>query len=136
MAGIADAVADLMIDWLTATGTPTRPLGVFLALYTTNPDFGDGTGGTEATGGSYARIELTMSASSSRATANSSGAHEFIVGTNLAADTYTGFGLYDAVTAGVFLGGATMAGGARTVASAGDKISYAVGAVDITLPDA
>ena len=135
MAGVSDVVATLMLDWMTSTGTPTQPLAVFLALYTVNPTFTTGAGGTEATGGSYAREEVTFSAAAARAITNTS-THEFVVGTDLAADTYTGFGLYDAVTAGVYLGGATMAGGARTVVSAGDKISYAAGAIDITLPNA
>jgi len=134
MAGISDAAALLMIDWLTATGTPTRPTAFYLALFTTNPNFQTGAGGTEASGGSYARIALTMETAATRATQNSSGPHEFVVGTNLAAGTYTGFGIYSLSAAGVFLGGATFSA-SRTVSVSGDKIAFAVGAIDFTLPN-
>ena len=123
-----------MLDWITVTGTPTRPTGFYLALYTTNPNFQTGAGGTEATGGSYARIGMTMETAAVRATQNSSGPHEFIVGTNLAAGTYTGFGVYSLSAAGVFLGGADFPSD-RVVAVAGDKITFAVGAVDLALPN-
>lgn len=134
MAGVSTAAANLMLNWITVTGTPTRPTGYYLALFTVNPDFDAGTGGTEATGGSYARIALTMETASSRATQNSSGPHEFIVGTNCAAATYTGWGVYSLSTGGVFLGGADFAAD-RVLSSAGDKISFAVGAIDLTLPN-
>lgn len=126
MAGISDAFANEMLD---ARST------YYLAIFTVNPSFTAGTGGTEATGGSYARIALTMGAAAARERSNTSGAHEFTVGTNIAAGTYTGFGLYSASSAGTFLGGAAF-GASRVLSVTGDKISFAVGAIDITLPNA
>lgn len=125
--GISDAYANMLLDG-------AAPAGFFLALFTTNPNFETGAGGTEATGGSYARIALTMAAAASRARTNSSGPHEFVVGTNLAAAGYTGWGLYSASTAGTFLGGAAFAA-TRTVSVAGDKISFAAGSIDLELPN-
>lgn len=125
--GISDAYANMLLDG-------NAPAGFHLALFTTNPNFQTGVGGTEATGGSYARISLTMAAAASRARDNSSGPHEFVVGTNLAAGSYTGFGIYSASTAGTFLGGAAFAA-TRTVSISGDKIAFAVGALDLSLPN-
>ncbi len=131
MAGLGNTAENLMLDWITVTGNPTRPAGFFLALFTVNPDFETGSGGTEATGGSYARISMAMDAAASGATQNTN-AHEFTVGTNLAAGTYTGFAIYSASSAGTFLGGAALSA-SRTVSVSGDKISFAAGAIDITL---
>lgn len=125
MAGISDAFANEMLD---ARST------YYLALFTVNPSFTLGTGGTEATGGSYARIAVTMGAAASRVRENSSGPHEFTVGTNVAAGSYTGFGLYSASSGGTFLGGAAFSA-TRTLSSTGDKISFAVAAIDLSLPN-
>ena len=134
MADLSTAATNLMIDWLTVVGTPTRPTGFYLALFTTTPtDLLAGSGGTEATGGSYARIEVTMDTAASRATTNTSGPHEFVVGTNCAAATYKGYGIYSASSGGVYLGGASLSAD-RVLANAGDKISFAVGDIDLSLP--
>jgi hypothetical protein len=123
-----------MLDWLTVTGTPTRPTAFALALYTVNPNFATGAGGTEATGGSYARQAMTMDAGNGRITANAT-AYSFTVGTNVAAGTYTGFGVYSITSGGVFLGGADFAVD-RVLSATGDKINFAIGAIDVTLPNA
>lgn len=125
MPGVADGIANGWLDDL---------LTFYLALFTTNPNFQTGAGGTEATGGGYARIAVTMSAASARARTNSSGPHEFVVGTNLAAGTYTGAALYDASSGGTFIGGEAFAA-SRTVSASGDKITFAVGDIDLTLPN-
>jgi hypothetical protein len=131
MAGVGDTAENLMLDWITVTGSPTRPAGFFLALFTTNPNFETGASGTEATGGGYARKSMTMTAASGGSTSNTA-LLEWTVGTDLAAATYTGFGIYSASTSGTFLGGAAFSGN-RTVSSTGDKISFAIGAVVLTL---
>ena len=60
----------LMLDWLHAVGTPTRPTSPLkLALFTAAP--GEAAGGTEVTGGSYARTTVTISAASGGSTLNS-----------------------------------------------------------------
>lgn len=133
MAGVTDAAEILMLDWITVTGTPTRPSGFYLGLFTTTPtDKEAGTGGTEATGGGYARIALTMSGASGGATSNTSGAHDFVVGTNLAAGTYTGWGVWSASTDGTLLGCDDLTT-SRTVSATGDTIRFAVGSIDLTL---
>lgn len=121
---ISDDLANAMLDSIT---------GFYIALFTTNPNFQTGAGGTEATGGSYARIELTMAAAASRARTNTSGPHTFVVGTNIAAGTYTGYGIYSAASGGDFYGGAAFSA-SRVLSITGDTISIAVGAADLTLP--
>lgn len=63
-----DTAENLVMDWINAVGTPTRPSGLKLALTTTVGT--DSTAGTEVSGGSYARQTLAVSASSGGATAN------------------------------------------------------------------
>jgi hypothetical protein len=132
MAGVADTFEDRMLDWVLNVGTPTRPSGTHLALFTANPNFETGAGGTEATGGGYARIAVTMSAASGGSTSNSSGPHDFVVGTNLAADTYTGWGIYDASTSGNLICGGSLTA-SRTVSASGDTIRFAATSITITL---
>jgi hypothetical protein len=110
MAGVSDTAENLMLDWITVTGNPTRPAGFYLALYTTNPNFetGSGSGSTSNT----ALLEWTQ-------------------GTDIAAGTYTGFGIYSASSSGTFIGGAAFSQ-SRTLAATGDKISFAIGAVVLT----
>ena len=122
---ISDAAANTMLDSITT---------FYLALFTTNPNFQTGVGGTEATGGSYARQEITMGAASGRARTNT-GARNFASGTNLANDTYTGYGIYSAASAGDFRGGAALAA-SRVIAVTGDNINFAIGDIDFTLPAA
>lgn len=60
----------LMLDWVHGVGTPTRPTTPLkVALYTAAP--GETGGGTEVSGGSYARTNVTLSAASGGSTSNS-----------------------------------------------------------------
>ncbi|MEV0917857.1 hypothetical protein AB0I93_26815 [Streptomyces sp. NPDC049967] len=66
---LSNTAENRTLDWLmgTTTTAPTTPLKV--ALVTTVGD--DATAGTEVTGGSYARKNLTVAAATAGATANS-----------------------------------------------------------------
>lgn len=77
------------LDWLmgTATTAPTTPLKV--ALVTANGS--DTTAGTEVTGGSYARRNLTVAASTNGATSNSAD----LVWTGMPAATVVGVEVWD-----------------------------------------
>jgi hypothetical protein len=98
-----------------------------LALFTTNPNFETGAGGTEATGGSYARKTIAFNAASGGATANTSDI-EWTVGTDVAAGTYTGWGVYDEASAGNMLFGDPNSAN-RVLSATGDKLRYAAGAI-------
>lgn len=67
---LSNAAELLMLDWVHGVGTPTRPTTPLkVALYTAAP--GEAGGGTEVSGGAYARTNVTVSAASAGATSNS-----------------------------------------------------------------
>lgn len=107
MAAFSDYSADAFLEWLVGKNAmPTLPT-CYVALFTAMPA-DDGTGGTEVTGGSYARKVTSASdwaASSStqpRTIANAA----LLSFPTATADwgTVIGFGLYDASSAGNLLG--------------------------------
>ena len=109
----------------------TQPSALYCALFTTNPDFETGSGGTEASGGSYARKSVTFGAASGGACATSA-AIEWTAGTDLTAGVgYNGWAVYYALSNGNMLYGDTF-GGAKTPAS-GEKVSCAAGALTFTV---
>jgi len=58
MAGLSDYSAQALLDWETGR-KPMPAIGNrFLALFTTAPTSDAGTGGTEVSGGSYARVQI------------------------------------------------------------------------------
>lgn len=69
MAGLIDTFENRVLDWVLVTGTPTRPSATYLALFTVAPNDA-GSGGTEVSGGSYARQAVTFDAASGGATQN------------------------------------------------------------------
>lgn len=60
MAGLSDYAENLIAEWLFTTNSATRPTAWWLALYTAAPS--DSGGGTEVSGGGYARQSLAFSA--------------------------------------------------------------------------
>lgn len=57
MAGKSDYLEDELLDHVLGGGDYTRPATVYVALFTAAPT--DAGGGTEASGGSYARASVT-----------------------------------------------------------------------------
>ena len=114
----------------------TPPVTVFVALFTTAlTDYGAGSGGVEATGGSYARSSVTNNltnfpAAASRAKSNGT-AIAFTTPT-AAWGTVVAFGYYSAVTAGTWLGGGDLT--TNQTISSGNTVQFAIGALTITLP--
>lgn len=47
---------NMIVDWIFRTRTPAKPTALYVALFTVTPS--DSGGGTEVTGGSYARVNL------------------------------------------------------------------------------
>ena len=58
MAAMSDYLEQEVIDHLLRTGTFGKPAGIFVALFTAAPS--DSGGGTEVSGGSYARREVSQ----------------------------------------------------------------------------
>ena len=87
-----------VLTWVFTNGTATRPTAWYLGLYTAAP--GEGGGGTEVSGGSYAREVLALTVSGNAATNGS--AIEFTAAT-ASWGTVTYVGIFDASTSGTLI---------------------------------
>jgi hypothetical protein len=58
MSGMGDYAAQAVLDWETGRAPMPGIASRFLALFTTAPTSDAGTGGTEVSGGSYARVQV------------------------------------------------------------------------------
>lgn len=114
MAALSDYLENKLIDHLFRGTAYTAPTNLFVALFTANPS--DTGGGTEVTGGSYARVSVTSgTAAWANTQASGTGASTGTGGTtsNLGAVTFatpsatwgsiTGMALFDASTGGNML---------------------------------
>ena len=132
MAGsFSDYLENKLLDHVFRDTAFTAPSTLYVGLYTTAPT--DAGGGTEVSGGSYARVSCvpasTFAAASSGATQTTS-----TVTFPQASGTWgtvVAFGIFDQATSGNLL-----AWGDLTLSksiSSGDIASFAVGDIDITL---
>lgn len=153
MAAMTDFLENKLIDWLfraqaigitgASAAAGTGPTALFIALFTVNPS--DTGGGTEVTGGSYARVSVTSSlanwagtqgAGTTVASTGSSGTtsnNGVITFTTPTANwgTVTGVAIMDASTGGnmLFFG----ALGASQVVNTGNTVSFAAAQLSIQL---
>lgn len=129
MSPIADALTNTAenrcLDFILGLSStaPTAPLKV--ALVTANGT--DTAAGTEVTGGSYARQNLSVAAASAGATSNSAD----LVFTGMPAVTVVGVEIYDSAGTPVRLWYGALAA-SRTVA-AGDELRILAGDLDLSL---
>lgn len=98
-----------LLDHLFGVGSFTAPSNIYVAAFTVAPGM-DGTGGTEVSGGSYARVNhnsWNAATAADPAECTNDGSITFPQAT---ADwgTIAHIGLYDASTGGNYLGGGTM----------------------------
>lgn len=127
MAALSDWAENALADWLLGGASPTRPTTRYVALFTSATS--DAGGGTEVSGGSYARTAATFGAASGGAASNS-GTVTFPTAT-ASWGTVTHVAIYDAST-----GGNMLAHGALTASKtvdSGDTFSIAAGALSLTL---
>jgi len=126
MAGnLTNYLENKLIDHFLGTTTYTKPTSVYIALFTVTP--GEAAGGTEVTGGSYARQSCAFNAAASGATENTSNV-DF---EDMPAATTVAIGIFDASTVGNML-----LYGALTVnktTDAGDTLRIAIGDLDISI---
>jgi hypothetical protein len=115
-----------VLTWTFTTDAVTRPTAWYIGLFTAAPS--ESGGGTEVSGGSYAREAVTFSVSGNLAT--NSGAIEFPVAT---ADwgAITDIAVFDASTGGNQIAYATLTA-SKTILS-GDVLRIPAGDLDITL---
>ena len=126
MAGnLTNYLENKLIDHFLGTTSYTMPADVYVALFTVTP--GEAAGGTEVTGGSYARQIATFTAASSGATSNDTN----IDFTGMPAATTVAIGIFDASTSGNMLlyGSLTV----NKTTDAGDTLRIATGDLDISI---
>ena len=125
MAGnLTNYLENKLLDHFLGTTTYTMPT-VYVGLFTVAP--GDAGGGTEVTGGSYARQTATFTAASAGATSNS-GNIDF---TGMPAATTVAIAIFDASTSGNMLVHGTLTTNKQT--DAGDTLRIATGDLDISI---
>ena len=125
MAGnLTNYLENKLLDHFLGTTTYTKPT-VYVGLFTVIPT--DAGGGTEVTGGSYARQAAAFDAAASGATQNTSNI-DFTV---MPAATTVAIALFDASTSGNMLvyGALTT----NKVTDAGDTLRIATGDLDISI---
>lgn len=129
MAGFTNYAEDLVLNWVFTTQSATRPTSWYVALYTVAP--GEGGGGTECSGTSYARQSASFSVTGTApTTASNSAAVEFPTaggswGTIVAA------AILDASTSGNMIAFADLTT-SKTI-DTGDVLRFNTGALTITL---
>lgn len=70
MPGLADYSAQSLLDWETGNVAMPALAARYLGLFTAMPTSDAGTGGTEVSGGSYARVQIAGNAATNGATAS------------------------------------------------------------------
>jgi len=116
------------LNWLKGTAFPSSPTNTYVALFTTQPA-NDGTGGTEVSGGGYARQAIATSgwsAISGATPSQISNANIVNFGTATANwGTIVAAGLYDASSSGNLLYVAALS--VNKTVNNGDSFSFPVG---------
>ena len=129
MAGFSDYLEDKVLDHVFGGSAYTAPATLYVALYTVAPD--DTGGGTEVTGGAYARQTSTFNVSGTSPTAATNAA---AVEYPTATDNYgtvVAVGILDALTSGNLLAYANL--DTSKVVTSGDVFRFDAGDLDITL---
>jgi hypothetical protein len=122
----SDTFETTVLTWVFTTSSATRPTEWHIALYTASPS--DPGGGTEVSGGGYARQSVTFTVSGN--TASNTAAIEWPVAT-AGYGTVTDVGVFDAAS-----GGNLIAYAALTTSKAidtGDVFRLPAGDLDVTL---
>ena len=130
MAGnLSNYLENKLLDHFLGTAAYTMPTTVYVGLYTVAPsDTGTGTtGGTQVTGGSYARQTAVFSAAASGPTSNTAN----IDFAGMPAATTVAIGVFDALTSGNLLLWGTLT--ANKTTDAGDTLRIATGDLDISI---
>jgi hypothetical protein len=122
-----DYLEDALLNHvLRNTGYPS-PATIYVGLFTVMPA-DDGTGGTEVTGGSYARQSVVFAAPSGGQVANNA----LVQFPTATADwgTVLGMGLFDTLSGGNLLYYGTLT--AQKIVGIGDQISFAASALTVS----
>ena len=133
MAGsLSDFAENEILDHLLSAATYTAPATLYLAVFTAAPT--DAGGGTEVTGGSYARLAVTNDATNFPAAvagAKSNGVALTMVTASANWGTIVAYALFDASSAGNMLGWADLT--SSVIINNGDTLRFAAGALTYSL---
>jgi hypothetical protein len=99
MPNISTFLSDKLLDHAMGSTSYTMPT-VYLGLYTTNPTMPAGTGGTEVSGGSYARVALAGDWAAASAESKATNADVTFATATADWGAITGVGIFDASSAG------------------------------------
>lgn len=128
MTALSDHAETLLLDWLMTAETVARPTLWRIALFTAPPS--DAGGGTEVSGGGYARQPVTFApATAPDGTTSNTDLVTFTATANWGSITH--IGIFDAATAGNLLWHGPLST-ARTIAE-DDRLEFASGAITLTL---
>ena len=129
MAGFSDYLEDKVLDHVFGGNAYTAPATLYVALYTVAPT--DTGGGTEVTGGSYARQSGAFTVSGTNpTTASNSAAIEYPTATDNYG-TVVAVGILDASSGGNLLAYANL--DTSKSVTTGDVFRFDTGDLDITL---
>ena len=129
MAGFSDYLEDKVLNHVFGGNAYTAPSTLYVALYTVAPT--DTGGGTEVSGGSYARQTGAFSVSGTNpTTATNSAAVEYPTAT-ANYGTVVAVGIFDALSSGNLLAYANLT--TSKVVSTGDVFRFNTGDLDVTL---
>ena len=131
MAGFSQYLQQKVLDHVLKTAVYTPPTNIYVALFTAAPS--DTGGGTEVTGGSYARVACNAwdaATAASPSLAQNTGAVNFAT-PSAGWGLVTHFALFDAISGGTNLLGWGALGTPKTINS-GDAVSFSAGALDVT----
>lgn len=143
MAAMSDYLENKIIDWLFRAQSYTPPATLYVGLLTAAPS--DTGGGTEVSGGSYARVGVTaalanfagtQSAGSTSASSGTGGTTSNNGAINFPTPSagwgaVTHIGIYDALSSGNLLFWAALTT-PKTINS-GDTVSFAAGALTVQI---
>jgi len=129
MSGFSDYLEDKVLDHVFGGNAFTAPSTLYVALYTVAPS--DTGGGTEVSGGAYARQTGTFTVSGTNpTTASNTAAIEYPTAT-ANYGTVVAVGILDASSGGNLLAYSTL--DSSKVVSSGDVFRFNAGDLDITL---
>jgi hypothetical protein len=129
MAGFSDYLEDKVLEHVFGGNAYTAPTTLYVGLYTVAPT--DTGGGTEVSGGAYARQTAAFTVSGTNpTTASNSAAVEYPTAT-ANYGTVVAVGIFDALSGGNLLAYANL--DTSKVVSTGDVFRFNTGDLDITL---
>jgi len=129
MAGFSDYLEDKVLEHVFGGNAYSAPSTLYVALYTVAPT--DTGGGTEVSGGAYARQSAAFTVSGTNPTqASNSAAIEYPTAT-ANYGTVVAVGIFDASSSGNLLAYANLT--ASKVVSTGDVFRFNSGDLDVTL---